>query len=632
MSFITTRNGCFSKDGKPWVPVGINYLPHYICGNWFEDWREDEILKDLDKMAELKLNSVRTPVFWSYFEPQPHVYNFEYIDKYHKFIGFCRKRGIYVMPFFLVGICTNFFPPPYSFGDSMYEGEMLELEIKHLQAFARHFADEPQIFLWDLSDEPYYIERVPGHDDPDSLGYRAPSKRDVAVNWVGRLAAALREVDPNHPITIGFDNSSIMIYNGFENEELKPHLDVMSHCLYLCPSEEETAVNLYPAFTTRLYDVGLPVFLHEGPGIPQTTGEARLVEGRYRTGIYGSVAAGNCGIMPWCFTDYDEEIRDRGALEEQPHEAVFGILEPDRTEKLQAEILRGFAEFAASFDWENYSRSPDEAVLVYPERFYRLVNQQNLFAPLFFNYLCLAGCGINTDLCREDAPWENFPLAVLPVPGLNTSSTWARARSYVQQGGRLLITGPKINFPAKAELLGLEIKGWKKTDPKTEASLDFSGSTAGFPMPEVLPLVETGGASVLASAGGLPVVFSNNYGQGTALWSALNLGEMLSQVSLQSREASALLKLMLEITGPAKDNRLIRTATDWIEIRRWDHREKPEAVFFILNPGSDEIKADYIIDRRVKSLRRLDDNRPLRLEETVLQPWEVLIIKAELEE
>ena len=70
MSIIKTDGGYFSRDGKPWIPVGINYLPHYRCGNWFEAWREDEILKSLDKMVELKLNSVCTLVFWFYFELQ----------------------------------------------------------------------------------------------------------------------------------------------------------------------------------------------------------------------------------------------------------------------------------------------------------------------------------------------------------------------------------------------------------------------------------------------------------------------------------------------------------------------------------------------------------------------------------
>lgn len=629
MSFITVADGYFQKDGKPWVPVGINYLPHYCCGNWFEHWREEEILRDLDKMAGLGLNSVRTPVFWSYFEPQPRTYNLEYVEKYRKFIGFCRERGLYVMPFFLVGICTGFFPPPYSPGESMYSGPMLELEKEHLQAFARHFADEPQVFIWDLSDEPYYVESVPGHDDPDAHGYRRPSKREAAVAWVAELAAALRAADPNHPITLGFDNSSVQLYNGFETEELTPHLDVMSHCLYLCPSREEAAINLYPAFTTRLYDVGLPVFLHEGPGMPQSTGDARLVEGRYRTGIYGSVAAGNCGVMPWCFTDYDHEIRGSWPLDEQPHEAVFGILEPDRTEKLQAGVLREFAGFAASFDWEAWHRSPDEAVLVYPGRFYSRVRREGLFPRLFFNYLCLSGCGLCADLCREDAPWDDFPQVVFPIPGLLRASTWERARRYVDQGGTLLISGPEIVFPDKAGFLGVEIKGQRKAG--AGADLTVAGAAARFAMPEVLPVIETLGASVLAGTADSPLVFANSYGRGRVVWSALDLGGLLSQVSLESGEASGLMKLMREITVFPGKRKLLHSATDWVEVRQWSHRSGPEAVFFILNPRPREIIPEYLADHRLKNIRLLQDDSPVSLEKTVLQPWEVMVLRAGVE-
>ncbi|HUU26756.1 MAG TPA: cellulase family glycosylhydrolase [archaeon] len=631
MSFIKVEGSYFSKDRKPFIPVGINYLPHYRCGNWFEDWREGEILKDLDKMADLGLNAVRIPVFWSYFEPRPGEYNGECILKYRIFIGWCRERGIYVMPFFLVGICTGFFRPPYSFGESMYEGPMLGLEKAHLKEFARHFASDEQIFLWDLSDEPYYVEFVPGHDHPHSYGYRKKSRTEVAVNWVRELAGALREVDPNHLVTVGLDNSSVCLYTGFDTEEIAPHLDVISHCLYVCPSGEETAANLYAAFTTRLYDVGKPVFLHEGPGISQSVGDKALLEGRYRAAIYGSVAAGNCGVMPWCFTDYDMDIRSLWPLNDQPHEAVFGILEPDRREKPQAKVLREFGKFAARFDWRHYRRKKSEAVLIYPERFYQKVKRDGLYGRLFFNYLCFAGAGASCDLVREDAAWEEFGLAVFPLPELLTAGTWARARRYCEEGGRLVVSGHKVMLPEKASFLGAEIMGCVKLACEDPLLFETTGETLDLQLPEgEIPLLNPQGAAVLIRSGNLPLAFSHPFGRGEVVWSALDLGALLREVNLESSAAGAVLKFVRGLIADNKDSKLIRSLTDWIEIHQWDHREAVEALFFILNPRPVEVKPAFEINSVVKEVRSYDKGKSLNLGATVLRPHEVLIVKAKL--
>jgi len=38
---------------------------------------------------------------------------------------------------------------------------MLDLEARHIASFVQHFADDPAILCWDLSDEPYYLEELP---------------------------------------------------------------------------------------------------------------------------------------------------------------------------------------------------------------------------------------------------------------------------------------------------------------------------------------------------------------------------------------------------------------------------------------------------------------------------------------
>ena len=634
MAFVTTSGKYFSYDNRTWYPVGVNYMPRYKCGNWFEDWREDEIIADLDRIEELGLNCVRTPVFWSYYEPEPGKFNDNYIEKYKHFIDLCRERNLRVMPFFLVGICTNFFPPPYSFGESMYEGRMLELECEHIASFASQFKDEEYIFCWDLSDEPYYVESVPGHSDPNSYGYREKSKTEVAVNWIACLASALKNTDPNHLITIGFDNSSVQIYNGFENEELAAHLDVMSHAIYLCPSAEEPAMNLYPGFTSRLYDVGLPVFLHEGPGISQSMVDHETLEGRFKIGLYETFAAGGCGVLPWCFSDYLDEIRTEPPLDNMPHEAVFGIVDSNRRNKPQAELLKEFASFTHSFDWENYEVADNHAALVYPKKFYERVQRERLFPRLFFNYLLLTGAGINTDLWREDYNWEKHRLVIFPIPGLITTSTWKRAKSFVQKGGTLLVNGSEILFPDKELLFGADIKGRIKPGVSDTLKVTVNESeidTGLHILQQDIPIMESHGASEFAWVGELPVGFENRFGHGTTLWSGINPAGILSSTSLRRESISKILNQFRQKAIDSGYRTPILSLTNWVEVRHWRGKKPGNDLFFIINPQSSQVKASFKVSPNIFSTVNLNSGQPVGLDEIVLQPWEVLIVKAESE-
>ena len=632
MSFIKTAGKYFSQEGRIWYPVGVNYMPRYKCGNWFEDWRGDEITADLDRIAELGLNCVRTPVFWSYYEPEPGKFNERCIEQYRMFIDLCRAREIRVMPFFLVGICTNYFPPPYSFGESMYEGRMLELECEHISSFVSYFRDEEYIFCWDLSDEPYYVESVPGHNDPNSYGYRLKSKTEVAVNWVASLASALRKTDPNHPVTIGFDNSSVQIYNGFENEELAGHLDVMSHAIYLCPSAEEPAMNLYPGFTSRLYDVGLPVFLHEGPGISQSMVDHETLEGRFRIGLYASFAAGSCGVIPWCFSDYLEEIRTEPPLENMPHEAVFGIVDSNRRNKPQADILKEFADFVRNFDWGNYEVIDNPAAIVYPKRFYERVQRERLFPRLFYNYLLIAGAGINADLWREDYKWEKHRLVVFPIPGLITSSTWKRAKKFVEKGGTLVVNGSEVVFPDKELLFGADIKGRIKSDVSSTLKLTVSGSeieTGLHILQQDIPLMESHGAEEFARVGELPVGFENKFGHGRTFWSGIDPAGILSSASLYREGISTTLSQFRQKATESGYRFPIQSLTDWIEVRHWKGKEPGTDLFFIINPLATPVNASFRVAPNISGTVNMKSGQPVGLDEIVLQPWEVLIVLAE---
>jgi len=96
----------FELDSKPIYIVGTNYIPKYVCSNFWQDWRPEIISKDLDGIASLGLNAVRIPIHWEYLEPAPKRFRVEALKRIDSFLDMAKKRGLFVMPWFLVGVAT----------------------------------------------------------------------------------------------------------------------------------------------------------------------------------------------------------------------------------------------------------------------------------------------------------------------------------------------------------------------------------------------------------------------------------------------------------------------------------------------------------------------------------------------
>lgn len=212
-----------------------------------------------------------------------------------------------------------------------------------MAAFAGHFVDDDLILCWDLSDEPYYLEGIPP-SPPRTAAAPPPARRDIATRWVARLASAIREVDPNHLVTLGFDPHPVRADSGFALEEVAEHLDVMSYCIYP-PLVGRSDVELiaYSPFQTRFFAAGKPSFLHEGPGISSSAGCERVLADRFRAWMYASLANGNIGILPWNYTDYQEDAYYRWPLDDSSQEPNFGICYADRSLKPRGQELMSFA-------------------------------------------------------------------------------------------------------------------------------------------------------------------------------------------------------------------------------------------------------------------------------------------------
>ncbi len=617
MPFVTCDGHYLVRGGRRFFPIGINYLPSYLCGNYFADYRVEHIRADLDHMRELGLNSIRVPVFWAGFEPEAGKYSEDYLRVFRSFVEECRARELLVMPVFLIGTWTGMYDAPYWKAPGMYQGEMLEMEARHVAAFARSFADDDAILCWDLSDEPYYLEEIPP-SPPRTAAGRPPARRDIATQWVARLAAAIREVDPNHLITLGFDPHPVRSDSGFALEEVAEHLDMMSYCIYPWPlTRGEVELVAYGAFQTRFFAAGRPAFLHEGPGISSSVASERVLADRFRAWLYTSLANGNLGVLPWNYTDYEEEQHYRWPLDASPLEPNFGICNVDRSLKPRGREFVRFAADVRRLPLDELALEPPRAALIYPHGYYERAGR--LHDKLWRHFTLAKGANLNLDLVREDrltgvigrghghARPTAACLRLLIVPGVSLRlSTWAKLRDFVSAGGYLLAVMDDLTIlsPMFASLFGVTVEGYRPGVAAAALDRPWGGSPEG----EVLSFgrsadrlwASPGKAEAIASFDdGYPFFTANAFGQGKAFLATIPFPRLLDLSDPREatcRAALSLFRGLRDMSGcappvdadlPWVETALFRAAAgriDWALLINYDN---------VSADGTATIRGDY---------------------------------------
>jgi len=597
--FVRCDGRYFTRNGTRIFPVGINYLPSYLCGDHFSNWHHDHIMADLDHLQSLGLDCVRVAVFWKGFEPRQGIYSEDFLAAFKRFVAECSMRGLLVMPVFLVGTWTGIYDAPYWKAPGMYQGEMLELEAAHIVSFVRHFSEEPAILCWDLSDEPWYLEQIAPAAQRRADGPPA-SRRDIATAWVARLSSAIRGVDGNHLVTLGSDPEPVRKDTGFAREEIGRHLDVMAYCIYPAPSHGvELDLISYGAFQTRFFAMDdSPAFLHEGPGVSSSAAGEGLVADRFRAWMYSSLANGNIGVLPWCYTDYQRARHTSWPLDDKPQEPNFGVFYENRTPKPRAAELLRFARDVRRLPLDELELERSRAVIVYPYDYYEQAAQ--LHARLWRHFTMAGGATMRPALAREDRLPDDASLIIVPGFPLRLS-TWERLSGFVAAGGHLVLITDEFFClnPALPELFGVKVECLRHGS----VEVSFGGSWGRIPAGSNLSFgtemqrlwVEPGPAEVVATySDGWPFLLEHRIGTGCAYLATFPFTLHLDLRDPHGANVVMAMAVLREIRDRAGCTPLLdpdrcwietaaffstRAGDDWAVVVNWDHA-----------PGSAELR------------------------------------------
>jgi hypothetical protein len=569
---LTVGPDYFQLDGKPLPVVGTTYMSGdmdrmYLMFPNAYVWDQD--------MAQIRgagLNMIRTGL-WTAWKPElgpDGAMSEDALRTIEAFLMCARHNGLPVQ-FNLFA----FYPDTWGGQNGYLDPVALAAETKYAQSLVSKFHDVPYL-AWDLINEPsantnlwrtlpdydpfekaawakWLAERYPdraaylhaiaepslgiGRDlqaqptadspetkpqDPLALPQAAALNGDavrsgfnplkdydyflftqwVFDTWVKQMRAMIRSTGSEQLITVGQDEGGVA-------GRLSP--------AFYSPDVDFTADHTWWDYDAILWASLAPKF----PGKPlliQETGEQRRLtmddhlrlsaeeeSWQLERKIALSFAQG-AGALEW--------VWNVNAYMANDNEIPIGAIRPDGTEKPEAQVLAGFAAFAA--------KSPQSFTKIIPPDV-TMVTSQTLL------YSVLGGLGLDTQkkALRTLAYYDHTPLrmltenrladlgspalVILPSPQGLSQTAWDALMDYVSKGGTLLITGP-VNRD----------EHWQPVDRLT--ALHPSAPTSGVPgtpaleiQAEVEPLVVRGSALIFPDGRSFVLGFPANVQQSETL-------------------------------------------------------------------------------------------------------------------
>ena len=189
--------GCASARIDPDYAAirGVNYVPSFAStsvGAW-KDYDSDVIERELDYARRLHLNSVRVFLQFVVYEDAPALF----LGRVEDFVARCARREIRPL-FVLFDSCFGDEPSMAKASSPTWVNNpgFSRLGEKGVERYVRdvvgRFRGDPRVLGWDVMNEPMA-----------DFNHVTRAERDAIWEFVGRMSALVKELDPAHPITVG---------------------------------------------------------------------------------------------------------------------------------------------------------------------------------------------------------------------------------------------------------------------------------------------------------------------------------------------------------------------------------------------------------------------------------------------
>lgn len=203
---------------------GFNYTPSNAFNDigFWRDYNPALVTRELDYAARLGLNSAR--IFLSYI-----VYEHDrqlFLQRVQHFIRTAHEHGISTMVV-LWDSCFDETTPIYETqknywvpnpGVARLGTEFWEEGGRYCADLVETLKDEPGLFMWDVMNEPRMTSWLNGPE--------TETRTEAIWSFVRHFSQLMKQLDPNHPITVG-------VHIAEDIAQVAPYVDVLSCHDYL---------------------------------------------------------------------------------------------------------------------------------------------------------------------------------------------------------------------------------------------------------------------------------------------------------------------------------------------------------------------------------------------------------------
>ncbi len=483
---LSVNEDYFELDGRPMAVVGTTYMSSEVQRLYFEHPNAFVWNQDLEQIRQAGLNMIRTG-WWTGWDKlcdengKPYERTLRTLEA---FLMTARKNGLPVQFNFFA-----FLPEVLGGVNAYLDPEAVARQRNLITSVVERFRDVPWL-VWDLINEPSISQRLwTMRPNGDALELRAwnewldkryPDRAALAAAWnvpVSTVAGtiAIPEEVEFTPRGMYAGRNSLKVYDFFlfAQETFARWVSTMRAGIRATGSGQLITVGqdeggiqdrLSPAFFAGLVDFTTnhswwqndstlwnSLFAKQ-PGkamLVQETGlqrelnldetarrspesEAALLERKIATSFIQGA-----GAMQWLW--------NTNSYMTESNETPIGAVRPDGTEKPEAAVLRGFAEFAksAGAHFQGVER-PEIAILASQAAQFSVVAEMQLEAQrqavraLLYQVRIPAYAIAENQIDKLGSP----RLAILPSPQAFGEAAWQALLKYVGAGGNLLVTGP----------------------------------------------------------------------------------------------------------------------------------------------------------------------------------------------
>lgn len=512
-----SAGGRLTRDGQPFLAVGVDWHPSYAgCGYW-RDWRPARVSEDLRGMAAAGFTTVRFFVFWADVEPEEGRYDEAVVGRVRELVEEAGRHGLACVPSLLtIWMNGQLFDPPWRRGRSLWtDPGMVAREEAYVARVAGALADLDNVLAYDLGDEVMHV------DTAESA--RLP--RAAVAAWQSRLAAAIRTAHPGALVLQANEASGVVGAHGFGPDNAGG-LDLIGihgfpvwSPFAIESSLSYRATNFVPFLVRVASAFGTPLVDELGTyGTGEDVGAAYL-----RAVCPAALAAGAKGLVVWCWQDIASTAKP---YVERPTERFVGLLDLDGRPKPAFTVFSEVARRATA-EWADLEVPPSPVAVYLPE-LYRVPEQTYLQADasgapgLFGAYLLAKRAHLPVEFTR--APEPHHRLLVCPSLRRVTLPDLERLTAFVTGGGTLLYSpGDHLHGYGGEDLFGVRMVDFT-VDAAAHGSFEWQGTQYALDWSVLgpgahLPTVAATTATVLARfPDGSPALTRHTVGAGTALY------------------------------------------------------------------------------------------------------------------